>query len=169
MSLAVIQADITSLEVMSIVNAANNSLLGGGGVDGAIHQAAGPELLEACRELSGCHTGEAKITAGYRLPATWIIHTVGPIWQGGNKGEVESLTQCYRHCLQLALDHSIATIAFPAISTGVYGFPKATAAEIAVQEMAAKLPDFDKIIACCYSAGDVSLYLHAAKKIGVLS
>ncbi len=131
----VIKGDITQLEVDAIANAANESLLGGGGVDGAIHRAAGPGLLAECRQLKGCATGEAKITNGYNLPARWIIHTVGPVWAGGSYGEDKLLAQCYRNCLALAEQHSIGTIAFPAISAGVYGFPIKRAAKIAVTEI----------------------------------
>ena len=135
----VIQADITQLQVDALVNAANNSLLGGGGVDGAIHRAAGAQLLAECRQLGGCETGEAKITKGYNLPAKWVIHTVGPVWSGGDEGEDELLASCYRNSLALAKQYQIKTIAFPAISTGVYRFPVERAASIAVAEIEAFL------------------------------
>ncbi len=129
-----VEDDITSLDVEAIVNAANNSLLGGGGVDGAIHRAAGPELLAECRTLNGCRTGEAKITGGCKLPARYVIHSVGPVWHGGTNNEKELLAQCYRSCFALVNQHDIKSVAFPAISTGVYGFPKQAAAQIAVRE-----------------------------------
>ena len=131
----VVKGDITTLDVDAIVNAANNSLLGGGGVDGAIHRAAGPQLLEDCRKLRGCQTGKVKITAGFRLPARFVIHTVGPVWQGGDHGEDEQLASCYKNCLSLADSKGIKSIAFPCISTGAYGFPLERASRIAVLEM----------------------------------
>ena len=153
-----IEGDITKLDVDAIVNAANSSLLGGGGVDGAIHRAAGPELTEACRALGGCPTGEARITRGFRLPARWVIHTVGPVWHGGDRGEAQLLASCYRQSLQLALGVGARTIAFPAISTGVYGYPKPEAAAIAVALMTEHEDRFDEIIACCFSDADLELY-----------
>ena len=154
----VLKCDITTLDVDAIVNAANSSLLGGGGVDGAIHRAAGPELKDYCRGLGGCPTGEARISPGFRLPARWVIHTVGPVWHGGDQGEAALLERCYRNSFELALEHGVKSIAFPAISTGVYGFPKARAAAIAVRVMKEYEPRFERIVACCFSDEDVRLY-----------
>jgi O-acetyl-ADP-ribose deacetylase (regulator of RNase III) len=158
MSLRAVQADITKLDVEAIVNAANASLLGGGGVDGAIHRAAGPELLEACRRLQGCKTGDAKITPGFRLKARFVIHAVGPVWRGGGGNERELLASCYRRSLELATEHNVSSIAFPSISTGVYAFPKELAAPIAIETVRASLPAGITATFCCFSADDFELY-----------
>lgn len=158
-SVEVVQADITTLAVEAIVNAANETLLGGGGVDGAIHRAAGPGLVEECRALGGCPTGAAKITGGHELRARWVIHTVGPVWHGGANGEPELLASCYRESLALCLRHAIASVAFPAISTGVYGYPKEAAAAIAVETVEAWLRTEElptRVVLCCFSAEDAA-------------
>ena len=168
MLIEVLTADITTLAVDAIVNAANESLLGGGGVDGAIHRAAGPELLEECKTIGGCPTGEARLTKGYRLPAKYVIHTVGPVWRGGNHGEDDLLAACYRHSMSLALRTKIRSIAFPAISTGAYGFPIDRAARIAAEEVTRFLrtyPEFDRVIFCCFRDADTEVYADAVRTV----
>jgi O-acetyl-ADP-ribose deacetylase (regulator of RNase III) len=160
----IIVADITTLTVDAIVNAANSSLLGGGGVDGAIHRAAGPELYEACRALGGCETGEAKITRGYRLPAKHVIHTVGPVWFGGEENETELLANCYRNSMRVARDNGLKSIAFPAISTGIFGFPADRAAQIAVKTVHDALSgdnQFERVIFCCFSPESAAFHRDA--------
>src|SRR5713101_3651085 len=164
----IVQGDITKLKVDAIVNAANETLLGGGGVDGAIHRAAGPELLKECRQLNGCETGEAKITKGYKLPAKWLIHTVGPVWRGGKHKEEELLASCYRNSLTLATQHAIRTIAFPSISTGAYRFPIDRACRIALTEIGRFLQGnsmLEKVIAVCFDKSDLHVYEAASRDL----
>ena len=158
MDIRVEQGDITALRVDAVVNAANSSLLGGGGVDGAIHRAAGPRLLEECRGLGGCDTGDAKATAGHDLPARWVIHTVGPVWHGGDDGEDDALASCYRRSLEVADELGATSVAFPAISTGVYGFPKDRAAAIAVETIRSTDTSVADVVLCAFDAETADLY-----------
>jgi O-acetyl-ADP-ribose deacetylase (regulator of RNase III) len=166
--LRVVEGDITEQRVDAIVNAANTTLLGGGGVDGAIHRAAGPELLEACRKLGGCPTGQARITPGFRLHARWVIHTVGPVWRDGRQGEETLLAGCYRSCCALAEQHAVQTIAFPSISTGAYGFPMERAAEIAVAEVKAFLSrnqSVKQVVLVCFGKSAYEIHAKAVRKM----
>ncbi|RMF44515.1 MAG: O-acetyl-ADP-ribose deacetylase [Deltaproteobacteria bacterium] len=170
MNIVLVEGDITRLKVDAIVNAANRTLLGGGGVDGAIHRAAGPELLEACRKLNGCETGEARLTPGFLLPARFVIHTVGPVWHGGDRGEESLLASCYRNSLRIAADQGLKSIAFPCISTGVYRFPVRLASEIAIDtvlEATAGSQSLEKVVFCCFSKADADVYREVLKKKGV--
>ncbi len=168
--LSIVEGDITKQAVDAIVNAANSTLLGGGGVDGAIHRAAGPRLLEECRTLGGCATGDAKITQGYNLPARWVIHTVGPVWQGGGQGEDGLLARCYRSSFVLVEPHGITSIAFPSISTGAYGFPMDRAARIALREIRAFLdsaPDFEQVRVVCFGQQAYDTHVAVARALGI--
>ncbi|MFZ6743548.1 O-acetyl-ADP-ribose deacetylase [Undibacterium sp. JH2W] len=168
LKLHAIRADITKLKLDAIINAANSSLLGGGGVDGAIHRAAGPDLVHECRLLGGCKTGQAKLTKGYRLPAAYIIHTVGPVWRGGEQGEPDLLASCYRNCLKLAAAKQLRSLAFPSISTGIYGYPIELAARVAIKTVSAEVADqadMEEIIFCCFSDADLAVYEAAIREV----
>jgi O-acetyl-ADP-ribose deacetylase len=165
-----VQANITTLRLDAIVNAANSSLLGGSGVDGAIHRAAGPELVHECRFLGGCKAGDAKLTRGYRLPARYVIHTVGPVWRGGAHGESGVLASCYRRSMEVAIAHGVRSIAFPSISTGIYGYPIELAAPTAIDAVHTVLhdaPDFEEVVFCCFSSGDLEVYENALVRVAV--
>ena len=168
MKIRAIQGDITTLAVDAIVNAANSSLLGGGGVDGAIHRVAGPDLLRECRKLSGCEPGDVRMTGGYQLPAKHVIHAVGPVWQGGGRGEAGLLAGCYRKAIALAAENQLRSIAFPCISTGVYGYPFEQATQVAIEAVTGALeeyPGVEEVVFCCFSAADLAVYQAALAKL----
>lgn len=166
-TLKIVVGDITRLEVDAVVNAANSRLAGGGGVDGAIHRAAGPKLKEACTAIGGCPTGEARITEGFELPAQWIIHAVGPVWRGGNSGEPDQLKSCYEHSLDLAREHGARSVAFPCISTGAYGYPKEEAAHIALKSLNGRRNEFDRLVVCCFGEEDADVYRRQADTLDI--